>query len=128
MPTPPIANVPGAPGYQPPIIWGGGNEPFPTPPIANVPGAPSYRPPGFWGPQPGFPTPPIYLPPKPDTKPPVGETGSPENPIELPPNDPQTGRGHWQLAYFPALNGWIWVWIPESQMPPHVEHLEGKKK
>ena len=26
-------------------IWGGGNEPFPTPPIANVPGAPGYRPP-----------------------------------------------------------------------------------
>lgn len=32
-------------GGNPPGIWGGSNEPFPTPPIANVPGAPGYRPP-----------------------------------------------------------------------------------
>lgn len=42
MPNPPIANVPGAPGYRPPgdHIWGGGNVPMPSPPIANVPGLP----------------------------------------------------------------------------------------
>lgn len=56
MPNPPIANVPGAPGYRPPLgIWGGGNEPFPTPPIfipPNVP--PDLQPPT--PPQPGDPT------------------------------------------------------------------------
>ena len=79
MPSPPIANVPGAPGYQPqppgiwgpndprptppinlppwypgqpPGIWGGGNVPMPSPPIANAPGVPGYNPnpPGIWGP------------------------------------------------------------------------------
>lgn len=54
--------MPPGPG-NPPGIWGGSNEPFPTPPIANVPGAPGYRPPGIWGgpidPYPGHPLPPI---------------------------------------------------------------------
>lgn len=94
MPSPPIANVPGAPGYnppgnppgiwgppgpwptppihlppgvgsgRPPGIWGGGNVPMPTPPIANVPGAPGFNPnpPGIWGPPGPWPTPPIHLP------------------------------------------------------------------
>lgn len=30
---------------KPPGIWGGGNVPMPNPPIANVPGAPGYEPP-----------------------------------------------------------------------------------
>lgn len=52
-------------GGSPPGIWGGGNVPMPTPPIANVPGAPGYnppgKPPGIWGgpidPYPGHPLP-----------------------------------------------------------------------
>lgn len=52
-------------GGLPDHIWGGGNVPMPTPPIANVPGAPGYRPPGsppgIWGgpidPYPGHPLP-----------------------------------------------------------------------
>lgn len=46
MPNPPIANVPGAPGYNPdgpPIIWGGGNVPFPDVPIY-IPEAPGVPP------------------------------------------------------------------------------------
>lgn len=35
----------GGGGDKPPGIWGGANEPFPTPPIANVPGAPGWKPP-----------------------------------------------------------------------------------
>lgn len=59
--------MPPGPGGLPDHIWGGGNVPMPSPPIANVPGAPGYRPPGdhIWG---GgnepFPTPPIYFPPQ----------------------------------------------------------------
>lgn len=74
-PIPPGAEQPG----KPPGIWGGGNVPMPTPPIANVPGAPGYRPPG--GQPPGiWPNPPegtaplpehpIVLPPDEGTKPP----------------------------------------------------------
>ena len=59
----PMPPGPGAPDH----IWGGGNVPMPSPPIANVPGAPGYRPPGdhIWG---GgnvpMPSPPIYFPPQ----------------------------------------------------------------
>jgi hypothetical protein len=66
---------PGQPG-GPDHIWGP-TDPFPTPPIANVPGAPGYRPPGdhIWGPTDPRPTPPIAnvpgLPPMPD-EPPAG--------------------------------------------------------
>ena len=35
----------GGGGGSPPGIWGGGNVPMPNPPIANVPGAPGYQPP-----------------------------------------------------------------------------------
>jgi hypothetical protein len=71
----------GQPG-DPPGIWGGGNVPMPTPPIANVPGAPGYRPPGdhIWGPTDPRPTPPIYIPPAvpPSMKPPEApEPGAP---------------------------------------------------
>lgn len=56
-------------------IWGGGNVPMPSPPIANVPGAPGYQPPGSGGEQPpdggnggnggagGTPIPPEEMPP-----------------------------------------------------------------
>lgn len=40
-----VGGGPIIPGGQPPQIWGGGNVPMPSPPIANVPGAPGYRPP-----------------------------------------------------------------------------------
>lgn len=36
---------PAQPPSDPVHIWGGGNVPMPSPPIANVPGAPGYRPP-----------------------------------------------------------------------------------
>ena len=39
-------------GGDPPHIWGGGNVPMPSPPIANVPGAPGYKPPGDKPPEP----------------------------------------------------------------------------
>lgn len=87
---------------SPPGIWGGANEPFPTPPIANVPGAPGYRPPGvpthpiyyppgIWGPtdpRPGWGLP--------GPQPPAG--AHPEHPIYYPPgiwgpNDPRPGWG-----------------------------------
>ena len=44
-PTPPIQLPPGWASGNPPGIWGGGNVPMPSPPIANVPGAPGYTPP-----------------------------------------------------------------------------------
>lgn len=40
-----IGGGPIIPPGQPPGIWGGGNVPMPSPPIANVPGAPGYQPP-----------------------------------------------------------------------------------
>lgn len=80
-------------GGLPDHIWGGGNVPMPTPPIANVPGAPGYRPPGIWG---GgnvpMPTPPIYLPPEqvpPEMKPP--ETPPPGSTAPVPPPAGQAG-------------------------------------
>lgn len=74
--------IEGGPGEGPPGIWGGGNVPMPSPPIANVPGAPGYpgQPPGIWGPTDPRPTPPIYIPPAvpPSMKPPEApEPGSP---------------------------------------------------
>lgn len=63
-------------GGAPDHIWGGGNVPMPTPPIANVPGAPGYRPPGdhIWGPGDPRPQPPIAnvpgVPGSPDEPPP----------------------------------------------------------
>lgn len=73
-PTPPIANVPGVPGYRPPgdHIWGGGNEPFPTPPIHIPP-----LPPNVEQPQPGDPTKPL--------PPPPGAGGWPVQPQTPPP-------------------------------------------
>ena len=80
MPTPPIANVPGAPGYRPPGIWGGGNEPFPTPPIWLPPGYPGAGPPSVQPPEPPQPgSPPTPVPP------PEGSGGWPVAPITPPP-------------------------------------------
>lgn len=59
-------------------IWGGGNVPMPSPPIANVPGAPGYQPPVIWGPNDPRPSPPIYLPP--DTPPPIDVAPGGEKP------------------------------------------------
>lgn len=120
--------LPGYPAHPivlPPWIWGGGNEPFPTPPIALPPAG--EKPPEIWG---GgnapFPTPPIVIPNPPDTKPPGGETGSPEHPINLPPG-PDTDKGHWKHVFIPGV-GWIWAWVPEAQMPPHPEQYKTAKK
>lgn len=44
-PSPPIHLPPGWASGNPPGIWGGGNQPFPTPPIAGLPGLPGYFPP-----------------------------------------------------------------------------------
>lgn len=86
--------IPGAPD-DPVHIWGGGNVPMPTPPIANVPGAPGYRPPGsppgIWGgSNEPFPTPPIFIPPAvpPSLKPPEAPQ----------PGDPTTSvPGNWPV-------------------------------
>lgn len=89
---------PGQGGGSPPGIWGGGNVPMPTPPIANVPGAPGYRPPGdhIWG---GgnepFPTPPIFIPPNvpPTLTPPTQPNpGDPVTPVP-----PPEGSGGWPV-------------------------------
>lgn len=135
---------------QPPLgIWGGANQPFPTPPIANAPGIPGYQPPrppgvpthpiyyppGIWGGanQP-FPTPPIYLPPT-GGPPPLGIWGPtdprpgyglpgpqphPEHPIvlppDLPPETPEGGKIEWKTAWTPNT-GWIVVGIPQEPHP-----------
>lgn len=74
----------GGGGGSPPGIWGGGNVPMPNPPIANVPGAPGYRPPGdgIWGPGDPRPNPPIANVPglPPTTDPPPIDPSTP--PIE----------------------------------------------
>ena len=108
-------------GGSPPGIWGGGNVPMPTPPIANVPGAPGYRPPGdhIWG---GgnepFPTPPIWLPPeqvppgmKPPAPPPAGTTAP------VPGNWPTSGMvpPEYVVFNYPGV-GPIYV-----APPPHAE-------
>lgn len=105
----------GGGGDKPPGIWGGGNEPFPTPPIANVPGAPGYRPPvGIW-PGPGDPDFPGGGKP-PDIGPPPGggDSGSPTHPINLPP-DALGDTGFWHETYAPKAGGWVWVWVPFPQ-------------
>ena len=121
--------IPKPPGYpEHPIYF----PPTPTHPIVLPPERPLP-------PEGAHPEHPIYYPPIPahpivipdpptDTKPPGGNAGSPENPIELPPSEPGGNKGHWVQAYFPQLNGWIWVWVPEKQMPPHPEPYKGKKK
>lgn len=91
---------PGEGGGQPPGIWGPG-DPFPTPPIANVPGVPGYRPPGsppgIWpgpGPLP-HPEHPIVLPPEqvpPDQQPP--ETPPPGSVTPVP---PPAGSAGWPV-------------------------------
>lgn len=66
---------------QPPGIWGGGNVPMPTPPIANVPGAPGFPPPHPAHP---IVLPPDQVPPdmRPDTPPPPGSPTTPVPPPE----------------------------------------------
>lgn len=103
--------MPPGPG-QPPGIWGGGNVPMPSPPIANVPGAPGYRPPGdhIWG---GgnepFPTPPIFLPPQvpPGMQPP--EPPHPGDPTTIVP--PPAGSGGWPVQPI-AVPPYMVVWYP----------------
>lgn len=104
----PLPGGPGGGGDgRPPGIWGGGNVPMPTPPIANVPGAPGYRPPGSGGQPPGiWPNPPegiaphpehpIVLPPEqvpPDMKPPA-----PPPPGTVTPVPPPAGSPGWPVT------------------------------
>jgi hypothetical protein len=59
--------------------------------------------------------------PTPPGAPPGGETGSPEHPINLPP-DYAGGNmpGFWALAFFPP-SSWLWVWVPVT---PEVTHYK----
>lgn len=109
-----VGGGPIVPGGDPPHIWGGGNEPFPTPPIANVPGAPGYRPPlGIWG---GgnvpMPSPPIAnvpgLPPMPDEPPPEGP---PDQDGFIKPPPPQGGWAYHQTY------GWMLDPAPTQGTP-----------
>lgn len=106
MPTPPIANVPGAPGgVQPPKpggdhIWGGGNEPFPTPPIVIPPQKPGDPPLVIWGPNDPRPTPPINLP----------GGGNP------PTGGDQVQLVEWHTAWS-AETGWVVVGVPKVPHP-----------
>lgn len=114
VPTHPIApgGTPGVPTH--PIAPGGEHPEHPIvlpPPDANIP--------GIW-PSPGHPAHPIVLPPEPPPqvwpdppgKPPGGQTGSPSNPINLPPNTIQSTHGFWALCYFAEMGGWLWAWVP----------------
>lgn len=96
----------------------------PQPPTDAHPEHPIYYPP--------FPAHPIVLPDPPTEPPPGGQAGTPEHPINLPPPDLIGQSGHWVQAYFPQLNGWIWVWVPAANTPPHPAHpiagVPGKKK
>lgn len=114
----PSPGYPAHPIYYPPGIWGGGNVPMPTPPIANVPGAPGFKPPHIMNPIPPIiwpdpPEPPISKPPEPPG-------GSPEHPINLPPGPPPEGF-HWELVFHPLLGGWSWALVqgdPPKPPPP----------
>jgi hypothetical protein len=143
-PEHPIYNPPGvwpSPGYPShPIAPGGGPSQgpgFPTHPIA-----PGGLPPGVW-PPPGYPAHPIapggeapvhpiVLPPEPPPtiwptppgKPPGGVTGTPSQPINLPPTTAGgTQPGFWAEAYFEQLGGWVWVWVPVPT--PGVQPVAG---
>lgn len=103
---------------NPPGIWGGGNQPFPTPPIANVPGVPGYRPPGhIWDPT--FPTPPIANAPgvgpnpNPPNWPPGQGANIPGHPIENPPPITPPDGYEWKQTYSPpSRGGWEWSLVP----------------
>lgn len=93
-PNPPIANVPGVPGYRPPQ---GGQQPKPEHPIVYPPGTDPSQP---------HPEHPIVIP-----DPPPPESGRPEHPINQPP-DAQPPQGlEWVLGYAPQYGGWIWVLV-----------------
>jgi hypothetical protein len=118
-PSPGYPAHPIAPGGPPPGIWPGPGYPAhpiapggPPPGIWPSPGQPSHPivyppPPGIW-PSPGHPEHPIVLPPPPGG----GETGTPTNPINEPPTEVADSPGYWAMAYFPEINGWVWVWVP----------------
>lgn len=99
-------------GGSPPGIWGGGNEPFPTPPIANVPGVPGYRPPvppgtGIW------PNPPEGIAPIPGH--PIVLPGDPSwGPPSTPGTPGPGGQFAWKLhAGWDPIRGWHTVVVGE---------------
>jgi hypothetical protein len=147
-PTPPIHMPPGqGGGGQPPGIWGPPG-PWPTPPIAFPPGWQGGQPPGFWGPNspsignpianapgvghhpswgdhpstgPGFPTPPIHIPPTtlPDLPNHIwGPTDPrPNPPIYLPTPTPPAGTLiDWKVAWSPET-GWVVIGTPNVPHP-----------
>lgn len=130
MPNPPIANVPGAPGYHPPggdHIWGPPG-PWPTPPIHMPPGQGGGNPPGIWGPPGPWPTPPIHLPPdsiKPPIplppgiwpNPPEGTAPIPEHPIVIPPPEgsPPNTPALEVKTLWSAQTGWVVVLVPTGE-------------
>lgn len=91
---PPSPGVPTHPIYNPPGIWGGGNEPFPTPPIVILP-------PGIID---GKPEHPIYLPIQP--MPPIYIPDPPQLP---------SGAEDWVWRYVPP---WGWVLDPPGTDKP----------
>jgi hypothetical protein len=117
---PPEGGQPPEPGYPAypahPIVLPPEEPGYPAHPIVLPPGTPIY------------PAHPIVLPPYPDntlptpppvvwpplpTPPPGGDTGSPSNPINLPPSGPGgVEPGFWVMVYMANLNGWVWAWIP----------------
>lgn len=121
-PSPPIAGIPGLPGYQPPSQppGGGGQPPVPThpiyyppemsgppgpwpsPPIAGIPGLPGYNPPGGQPPGGGGGQPPgIWGPPGPWPSPPIA--GIPGLPGYQPPGGQPPGGGEPGPQPLPAV-------------------------
>jgi hypothetical protein len=142
-PNPPGGGGPGiwpSPGYPShPIYYPPGPSQgpgFPTHPIAPGGPPPSVShpiPPSVWPNPPAggviLPPPHVEHPippniwPEPPGPPPGGETGSIENPINLPPSEAGgMSPGFWALAYFPQISGWLWVWVPVETPPPGGTH------
>lgn len=88
---------------SPPGIWGGGNVPMPTPPIANVPGAPGYNPPGIDIPPGIWPNPPEGIAPHPEHPiviPPPPGLGDGVPPVEV--QVIWTPENGWQVVLAPT--------------------------
>jgi hypothetical protein len=118
---------PGRPHPEPPLgIWGP-TDPRPSPPIAGIPGFPGYtppgggtQPPGIWGPLPGFPTHPIsgipglpgYEPPSHPPEPTPGP-GMQAIVLPVPPSDPPTPPP----AGVPAGSTQMLIWFGPGTKP-----------
>jgi hypothetical protein len=123
-PSPGHPSHPIAPGGAPPGYWGGVAPPYPD---QGLPGQPPYPSQG-----PGFPTPPIYLPPGtiPGLKPehPIyippsiwPSPGVPSHPIALPPpgtDEKPEVLANWDVkAAWSPSSGWVTVIVPSPVHP-----------